>query len=143
MDVHMEPGDLLYLPRGQYHDALADEGGAVHIAFGITYPIGMDVMSLLFERVVAEPEFRANLPRPGRPDAERGSARHLDALAERSSKVLADPEDRAADQGLQQSFHYPRHGYHLPDLLDAGTTSATGCAPRASAWCSRAGASAW
>ena len=36
MDVHMEPGDLLYLPRGQYHDALADEGGTVHIAFGVT-----------------------------------------------------------------------------------------------------------
>ena len=46
MDVHMEPGDLLYLPRGQYHDALADEGGTIHIAFGITYPIGMDVMTL-------------------------------------------------------------------------------------------------
>src|SRR5690606_35780596 len=29
MDVHMAPGDLLYLPRGQYHDALADEGGTV------------------------------------------------------------------------------------------------------------------
>ena len=48
MDVHMEPGDLLYLPRGQYHDALADEGGTMHIAFGITYPIGMDVMTFLF-----------------------------------------------------------------------------------------------
>src|ERR687891_1831614 len=63
MDVPMEPGDLLYLPRGQYHDALADEGGTVHIAFGVTYPIGMDVVSFLFDRVAALPEFRANLPR--------------------------------------------------------------------------------
>jgi ribosomal protein L16 Arg81 hydroxylase len=60
MDVHMTPGDLLYLPRGQYHDALADEGGTVHVAVGLTYPIGMDVVSFLFERAVAEPEFRAS-----------------------------------------------------------------------------------
>ncbi|HSA81509.1 MAG TPA: cupin domain-containing protein, partial [Geminicoccaceae bacterium] len=81
MDVPMEPGDLLYLPRGQYHDALADEGGAVHIAFGVTYPIGMDVMALLYERVVGEPEFRANLPRRDRPDAERELAASFEALA--------------------------------------------------------------
>jgi ribosomal protein L16 Arg81 hydroxylase len=120
MDVHMEPGDLLYLPRGQYHDALADEGGAVHIAFGVTYPIGMDVMSLLYERVVAEPEFRANLPRPGRPDADRALAGHLQALVERIGKVLADPEVVRQIKAQQRSFHYPRHGYDLPDLLQAG-----------------------
>ncbi len=117
MDVHMEPGDLLYLPRGQYHDALADEGGAVHIAFGVTYPIGMDVMSLLYERVVAEPEFRANLPRQGRPDAERELAAHLGALADRIAKVLAEPETARQIKAQQQAFHYPRHRYELPGVL--------------------------
>lgn len=120
MDVHMEPGDLLYLPRGQYHDALADEGGAVHIAFGITYPIGMDVMSLLFDRVVAEPEFRANLPRPDRLDAERELAAHLGSLADRIAKVLAEPQTARQIKAQQQTFHYPRHSYHLPGLLRAG-----------------------
>ena len=116
MDVHMEPGDLLYLPRGQYHDALADEGGAVHIAFGVTYPIGMDVMSLLFERVVGLPEFRANLPRP---DAERELAAHLGGLADRIAKLLADPETVRQIRAQQRTFHYPRHSYALPDLLHA------------------------
>jgi ribosomal protein L16 Arg81 hydroxylase len=119
MDVHMEPGDLLYLPRGQYHDALADEGGAVHIAFGVTYPIGMDIMTLLFDRVVAEPEFRANLPRPDHPDAERKLAAHLGALADRIAKVLQEPETVRQIRAQQRSFHYPRHSYELPDLLNA------------------------
>ncbi len=119
MDVHMEPGDLLYLPRGQYHDALADEGGAVHIAFGVTYPIGMDIMSMLFDRVVALPEFRANLPRPDRPDAERELAAHLGTLADGIAKVLSEPKTTQQIRALQRSFHYPRHRYDLPGLLSS------------------------
>lgn len=118
MDVHMEPGDLLYLPRGQYHDALADEGGTVHIAFGVTYPIGMDVMSYLFERVVMEPEFRANLPRPDGPDAAAALRAHLTSLGERIQTVLADPKTAAQITALQRGFRYPRHAYDLPDLLE-------------------------
>ena len=119
MDVHMEPGDLLYLPRGQYHDALADEGGTVHIAFGITYPIGLDVVSFLFDRVAAEPEFRANLPRPDGPDAGRALGARLAQLGDRIGAILAEPQTAAQIAALQRGFRYPRHAYHLPDLLGA------------------------
>ena len=116
MDVPMEPGDLLYLPRGQYHDALADEGGAVHIAFGVTYPIGIDVMSLLFERVVAEPEFRANLPRRDRcPTPERALAAHLDALAGAARQGPGRAPDRAADRGAAAGL-----SLSAPQLRPAG-----------------------
>ena len=117
MDVHMEPGDLLYLPRGQYHDALADEGGTVHIAFGITYPIGFDVMTFLFDRVAAEPEFRANLPRPDGPDASHALSAHLARLGDKIGAILAEPKTAAQIAALQRGFRYPRHAYDLPDLL--------------------------
>jgi ribosomal protein L16 Arg81 hydroxylase len=117
IDVDMEPGDLLYLPRGQYHDALADEGGTVHIAFGITYPIGFDVMTLLFDRVAAEPEFRANLPRPDGPSAAALSA-HLASLGERIQTILAEPATAAQIAALQRGFRYARHAYDLPGLLE-------------------------
>jgi len=117
MEVHMEPGDILYLPRGQYHDALADEGGAVHIAFGITYPIGLDVMSLLYERVVAEPAFRANLPRAGDGSSDDRLRERLSALSERIAAILDEPQTAAQIRSMQQTFHYPRHAYALPDLL--------------------------
>ena len=118
MDVHMEPGDLLYLPRGQYHDALADEGGTVHIAFGITYPIGMDVMTFLFDRVAAEPEFRANLPRLDHPEAAAALQDRLTALGDRIRAVLAEPKTAAQITALQRGFRYPRYAYDLPDLLE-------------------------
>ncbi|MGI9491798.1 MAG: JmjC domain-containing protein, partial [Geminicoccaceae bacterium] len=114
----MEPGDLLYLPRGQYHDALADEGGAVHIAFGVTYPIGMDVMSHLFEKVIARDAFRANLPRVDTEGQDRLDERLAD-LAEDIRSVLTDPKTRAEIVNLQKSFAYPRHSYDLDKLLRA------------------------
>jgi ribosomal protein L16 Arg81 hydroxylase len=117
MDVPMEPGDLLYLPRGQYHDALADEGGTVHIAFGVTYAIGLDVVSFLFDRAVAEPEFRASLPRPDGPDGGRALSARLALLGDRIGAILAEPKTAAQITALQRGFHYPRHAYDLPDLL--------------------------
>jgi hypothetical protein len=119
MTVEMEPGDLLYLPRGQYHDALADDGGAVHIAFGVTYPIGMDVMSLLFEQVITEPAFRANLPRAGEPGSEQRLGERLAVLGGRLSAALADPKTAKRIAALPASFTYPRGSYDLPELLNA------------------------
>lgn len=116
MDVQMEPGDLLYLPRGQYHDALADEGGAVHIAFGVTYPIGIDVMSYLFEKMVARDLFRANLPRSGL-EGDDGLQARLAELAAEIGGVLAEPKTRAEIANLQEGFAYPRHTYDLATLL--------------------------
>jgi bifunctional lysine-specific demethylase and histidyl-hydroxylase MINA len=117
MDVHMEPGDLLYLPRGQYHDAIADEGGAVHIAFGITYPIGLDVVSMLFERMMYEPIFRANLPRLDGAGDDRALTDRLRLLADGIASALADPRTVEQIKVMQRGFRYPRHAYELPALL--------------------------
>jgi bifunctional lysine-specific demethylase and histidyl-hydroxylase MINA len=117
MEVRMEPGDLLYLPRGQYHAALADEGGAVHIAFGITYAIGLDMLSMLFERMVAEPAFRANLPRPEGPGAEAALAGRMKELGSLVAAALERQEMIAGARRFQRSYRYPRHAYDLPDLL--------------------------
>ena len=116
-DVHMEPGDLLYLPRGQYHDAIADEGGAVHIAFGVTYPIGLDVVSTLFERMLFEPVFRANLPRPDGSGDDRALRERLRVLADGIAAVLAEPKTLEQIKVMQREHRYPRHAYDLPDLL--------------------------
>jgi bifunctional lysine-specific demethylase and histidyl-hydroxylase MINA len=118
MEVRMKPGDLLYLPRGWYHDALADEGPAVHIAFGVTYPIGLDVLSMLFEHMVAEPRFRANLPRPVGAGARGTLELHLRELGRVIRGTLAEP--RLLDQvtAFQRGFRYPRHAYNLPELLE-------------------------
>ncbi len=117
MEVKMEPGDLLYLPRGQYHDALADDGGAMHVAFGVTYPNGLDVLDLLHERAVADPLFRTDLPRPRGPDAARPTIERLAELAEGVNRLLADPALVTHVQAMQMGFHHPRNSYTLPELL--------------------------
>ncbi|MFN7709508.1 MAG: JmjC domain-containing protein [Holosporales bacterium] len=61
-EVTLKPGDLLYLPRGTYHDALATSGVSLHIAFGLTTPLGLDVISALFEALVSLPWGRQSLP---------------------------------------------------------------------------------
>ncbi|GBD43107.1 hypothetical protein HRbin40_00572 [bacterium HR40] len=113
-EIRMKPGDLLYLPRGQYHYALADEGGCIHIALGVTYPIGLDVVSYLFERMVAEPIARHNLPRDQAALAER-----LAALGNRIAEVLRDERTLADMRRFMRDYRWPRGSYDLPELLDA------------------------
>ena len=57
--VTLKPGDLLYIPRGQYHDALASKNGAIHIAFGLTYFKGIDCMNSLWQNFILN-EFMRN-----------------------------------------------------------------------------------
>ena len=116
-EVTLRPGDLLYIPRGQYHDALASSDGAIHLAFGVTHIIGIDIVSLLFEHAMADPLFRTNMPLPeAGPDGRR---RWLEALAGRLqeigiSKALADNVE-----AYQEVFRYYRGGFSLPaDALD-------------------------
>ncbi len=112
-EVRMKPGDLLYLPRGQYHYALADDGGTIHIAYGLTYPIGVDVMSYLFERMIAESVGRANLPQ------EEGSLqRRLAEIARSLEAILTSPQTLADIESLQNRFRYVRDSYDFPDLLE-------------------------
>jgi hypothetical protein len=112
-EVRLKPGDLLYLPRGQYHYALADDGACAHIAFGVTYPIGLDVMTWLFERMVQEPLARSNLPN----DAAALALR-LGALGSRVAEILATPEAAARMAAFQAAYRYPRDTYDLPGVIE-------------------------
>lgn len=112
-EVRLKPGDLLYLPRGQYHYALADDGACAHIAFGVTYPIGMDAVSYGFERLVADSVGRADLPR------ERSALRaRLREIGQALAAVLSD--ERAADDMLRfmTAYRWPREVFDLPGLVE-------------------------
>lgn len=114
--IRMKPGDLLYLPRGQYHYALADEGGCIHIALGVTFPIGLDVVSYLFDRMVAEPLARRNLPRGD----DAALAARLGELGERIAAVLREDRTLADMRRFLAGYRWPRGTYDLPDPLDPG-----------------------
>ncbi len=117
-EVLMRPGDLLYIPRGLYHDAMATSDGTIHIAFGVTHVIGMDVLEMLAAAAIDDPAFRRNMPRPE--EGEAAARRWLGDLADRIDGVLRS--DRAVEAMLrhQKAFRYPRGGFRLP-VTAAGT----------------------
>lgn len=61
MQVTMRPGDLLYIPRGVYHDALASTERSLHLTFGVQPLYGVVVLDLLREMALSDPAMRAYL----------------------------------------------------------------------------------
>lgn len=88
LEVQMKPGDVLYLPRGQYHDALTGAQASLHVTFGVAPATGFALFKLLEQAVAQESAFRQYLP-----DARNEAAlnERLVALAERVKTVITSP----------------------------------------------------
>lgn len=69
LDVTMRPGDILYLPRGQFHDAITGAAASLHVSFGLQPATGLALFGLLEQRAEQETAFRAYLA-----DARDGAA---------------------------------------------------------------------
>jgi len=111
----LAPGDLLYIPRGRYHDALASANGAIHIAFGVTMPKALDLLSsVLWRHIVMNPEFRADLP--VRPDAT-ALAGALARIGDSFATMLGRDDVRAAVAALLRDFPMPTQGYDIAALI--------------------------
>lgn len=110
--VLMKPGDLLYLPRGLYHDAMATSDGTIHIAFGVTHVIGLDVLDMVKATVVDDAEFRRNMPLPEL--GEAAVAAWLETLGERIADLLRSPGAIRGMIDFQRDYRYPRGGITLP-----------------------------
>ena len=113
----LRPGDVLYIPRGWWHDARAEgaeagEGtGSLHLTCGPRSVTGIDLMHWLMAKLARHETFRKDIPlaaRAGRREAHLAALRevlvseldgdldrrfqdHLDATwSERSSPTLGD-----------------------------------------------------
>jgi len=120
MEVTMEPGDLLYIPRGQLHDALAASDGTIHMTLATTLPIGLDIVTMLFEAAVGDPLFRQNLPPLGQTDEFGPLAAHVAQLAERLGEIARRPESIRHFAAFQRGYRYPRGQFRLPVRSRAG-----------------------
>ena len=115
MEVHMTPGDLLYLPRGQYHDALASSEGTLHLTFGVIPLRGLDVFELLEDEAIADSLFRQDLPRVADDGGAQDLGKRLGALANRLSDMMQEPSFLEAAIQLQKRRRGTRGTYVLPD----------------------------
>jgi len=97
-EVTMTPGDVLYLPRGKYHAALATTESSLHITFGIELPRGYNYLQALIETLPEDPLFREAIPHF---DAVEAHQAYLTRLADRMREKMADPDviaEMAAEQ---------------------------------------------
>lgn len=95
-EVRMQPGDVLYLPRGWYHDAVATDDASLHVTFSITPLSGQAFFKLLETLAMEDPAFRSWL----RPAAERDGA-SLKAQIEGLGRALAN---LTGGQGLYEEI---------------------------------------
>src|SRR5262245_46031042 len=87
-EVNMKPGDVLYLPRGQFHDALTGAQASLHITFGVSPATGLTLFKLLESVASQESAFRAYLP-DGRDEA--ALRERLARLADRIRTLITSP----------------------------------------------------
>ncbi|MFH5923258.1 cupin domain-containing protein [Roseomonas xinghualingensis] len=112
--VLLKAGDLLYLPRGWYHDALAEGPASVHVAYGVHAPIGLDLANILVERTIQDPLFRQPLPRQdGTPAAQFALTTRAAQLGQRLAEYARDPQVLQVLARHIAESRYPRGGTNL------------------------------
>ncbi len=119
-EITMRPGDLLYIPRGLFHDALASSDGCVHLSFGITHVLGGDILTVLFEQALADAAFRTDRPLPD--EGEAAFEAWLEDLMDRVVTLGRTRGFKDAVSAMKPADTIHRGGYDLPGEI-IGTSS--------------------
>jgi len=84
----LNPGDLLYLPWGWFHDALAATEASVHITYGVRPLNGLDLAKQLMDRMMNDPDFRQPMPLQDGTEAARAAlAQHAARLGDKLAEL--------------------------------------------------------
>jgi len=110
-EAHMKPGDVLYLPRGQYHDALTGDRASLHVTFGVAPATGLALFKLLESALAKESGFRAYLP-DARAEPELGE--RLAKLADRIRAVMISKAFAIDVLNHQRDLARPPASFDLP-----------------------------
>lgn len=60
----LKPGDVLYIPRGHWHYAIAVDQPSLHLTLGVHCKTGIDVLDWLVNELRQKQEWRKSLPFP-------------------------------------------------------------------------------
>ena len=123
-DIVLEPGDILYLPRGYWHAAVGLGGPTMHLTVGLTRKVGADFLHWLADRSLSGAAARADLP------FEQGDVvlgAHLAGLL--AELASGDPRELArlyrqhveANQSLRPRLSLPHIGASRADVAPDAT----------------------
>jgi hypothetical protein len=110
-EVVMRPGDLLYLPRGQYHDAITGEGASLHVTYWVKPATGLSLFKLLETALAGESDFRAYLPAA---DDAAALRERLALLSRHVARLLASPSFAIDVRNMQRGLATAAAGFELP-----------------------------
>jgi len=105
----MQPGELIYIPRGQYHDALASSAASLHVTFSVQPANGLSVFDLLRTEAARDSVFRDDLPRD-----EAALGERLRELSDRIAGMATNPAFRASVIESQRGRRRPSGEFSLP-----------------------------
>ncbi|KQY80361.1 JmjC domain-containing protein [Brevundimonas sp. Root1423] len=126
-EVRMRPGDVLYLPRGWYHDALTAEGASLHVTFSVTPLYGRILFRLLESAAMQDPQFRAWL-RPAAEDGGRPLQAQLAALGSKLAALAGSGAFRNEIAMAQTRLTARGQAYALPERVTMTRLQRTGLA---------------
>ena len=111
--VTTRPGDILYLPRGLYHDALATDTASLHLSFGSIPAVGVAVLEMLAREMQGQEYFRKRLPHF---EDRAALASYLQGIGQTVNKVLADPAFHEFVAAFQKERIFDKvTGYRFPN----------------------------
>ena len=115
--ILLKPGDLLYLPRGQFHDALASKNGTVHLAFGITYMKPLDIFQYYWEEFIVNEYFRSDIK-------EISSINNVkeihDKISKEVNKILNNQQLYEHSLKFFNNWPYKLTGYNIEKIVNDG-----------------------
>ncbi|MFM9265091.1 cupin domain-containing protein [Tychonema sp. BBK16] len=111
LNCTLHPGDVLYIPRGHWHYAVACEEPSLHLTLGIHGKTGIDLLEWLVSELREQSEWRKSLPLRTNADSINANVNSLIAELHRytNTKNLADEYSNYLD-----SLGKPVAKYSLP-----------------------------
>jgi ribosomal protein L16 Arg81 hydroxylase len=126
-EIEMQPGDLLYLPRGTVHAATSNETATAHLTIGAHRPLWFPlIQEALFELSAKDSRLRGALPAGFNRSPEAMEAA-IDQLRELLGSVLAGVRpERIVNQAASRTTFItsPNLRGHLTDLEHVGSVTA-------------------
>ncbi|WP_436787924.1 cupin domain-containing protein [Yinghuangia sp. YIM S10712] len=108
-------GDVLYVPRGWWHDVAAEDGRSLHLTCGLRTTTGADLLAWLSESLLEHPVLRSDVPRFGTAQARDDFAAALRTLLAES---LSSGDVVARFAAARDATEKPRLAPSLPHVTD-------------------------
>ena len=107
----LHPGDVLYIPRGHWHYAIALDEPSLHLTLGVHCKTGIDVLEWLVGELRQNEEWRKSLPLRVEPTSINV---HIDTLVQTLNQYLVNSNIGEDYNNYLDSLGKPIARYSLP-----------------------------